>query len=85
MKMPVRPSKVRIVQAGPPWVKFAFHWRVTPVSAFHVFCLQSCGALVIESRGIETTVADLRSAERWTTRLVSERAPATPYSTLLLP
>ena len=35
----------------------------------------SGGAGVIESRGIETTVAQVRSAERCTRRLVSECAP----------
>ena len=74
-----------MVQVGPPWVKLAFHCRTTPSSTDQLLSAQLRGALVIESRGMETTTADLRSAERWTTRLVSERAPATPYSVLLEP
>ena len=66
-------------------MKFWFHWRTTPFSTLSALFLQSRGAIVIESRGIDTTIADWRSADRCTMRLVSERLPSMPYSVCPLP
>src|ERR671912_1152726 len=73
---------------APPVAKFRFHCRVRH-SSLCVVGEQSGGAGVIESRGMETTVAQERSADRCTSRFVSEWLPGSfntlPYWSLPAP
>ena len=77
MRILVSFSTVLIVQAGPASenaeLNIAIVWAGTTVPS----CLVHDGIGTMESRGMLTSVADLRSAARCSTIVVSDRAPAT--------